>query len=236
MPHGKSQPMPLIVMPHGGPISVFDHRYFHSETQFFAANGYAVLRVNYRGSSGYSFLHKEAGKMQWGNMILEDIYRATQAVANRKDIAADKVCLVGMSYGGYAATMLTIKYPELYKCAVNIAGVSDVALYLNAHNMTKKQDVWAKEYIGDPVADYESLKSISPVYKIQGLKNPIFIIHGAKDSVVDIEHASRLKLMLDKHNKSYQYHIIEDGGHHLGDAKASIDLFVRVLTFLKTYI
>jgi dipeptidyl aminopeptidase/acylaminoacyl peptidase len=231
----KSQ-LPLIVMPHGGPIGVFDNRYFDPTTQFLAANGYAVLRVNFRGSSGHTSELLQAGKKQWGDLMLEDIYQVTKSVITRSDINANKVCVMGMSYGGYAASMLTILHPQLYRCAVNIAGVSDLNLYLNAPDRTEKQKAWLKEQVGDSLADYEALKSISPVYLAEKLQHPILIMHGAKDNVVDVEHAYRLKLMLDKYNKSYAWHIFPEGTHNFGDTQTSTILFNKLIQFIEVNI
>ena len=234
LPTTKNFSFPLIVMPHGGPIGIFDHRYFDLTTQYLAANGYAVLRVNFRGSSGHSSELKEAGKRQWGKLMLEDIYQSTLNVASRLDINQNKICVFGMSYGGYAATMLAIKHPELYKCAVNVAGVSDINLYLNSAPRSDAQEKWLNEYVGDTVNNYDSLKTISPAYLIKELTRPILIIHGAKDEKVDIEHAFRLKLMLEKYNKPYSWYVFENGEHNLGDVKDQLILFNKVKNFVES--
>lgn len=237
LPAKKSKkPYPLIVLPHGGPIGVFDHRYFDLGTQYLAANGYAVLRVNYRGSSGHSSELKEAGKRQWGKLMLTDIYRSTLNVSERKDIDKKKICVFGMSYGGYAAAMLTIKHPATYQCAVDVAGISDINLYLNTPNRTDAQEKWLNEYVGDTLTQYDELKSVSPAYLADQLTRPILIIHGAKDMVVDVEHAYRFKLMLEKFNKPFSWHIFEQGEHNFGDSKASILLFSKVKAFIDSHL
>lgn len=227
---------PLIVLPHGGPIGVFDHRYFDPVTQFLAANGYAVLRVNFRGSSGYTAALKQAGKREWGGLMLVDIYEAASHVISRKDIAEDRVCIVGISYGGYAATMLAIKHPELFRCAVNIAGVSDLGLYLNSPYLSDQQDKWLKEQVGDSEKDYEVLKAISPVYLVEQLQRPILIMHGEKDRVVDIEHAYRLKLMLQKYQKPYLWRTFPNVGHHFEQVEDKVALFSAVRDYVAEYL
>jgi dipeptidyl aminopeptidase/acylaminoacyl peptidase len=228
----NSKPSPLIVIPHGGPIGVFDDRYFDLKTQYLAANGYAVLRVNFRGSNGHSTKLKEAGKRQWGKLMLEDIYQATLATVKRADVDLNRVCIFGLSYGGYAATMLTIEYPELFKCAVNVAGVSDVNLYLNNPKRSTAQEKWLNEYVGDTVGDYQGNKHISPVYRIRELNNPLLIIHGAKDETVDIEHAYRLKMMLEKYNKPFDWYIFPEGQHSFGNYEDQQLLFSKVKSFI----
>jgi len=234
LPKTNNKPAsPLIVMPHGGPIGVFDSRYFDAASQYLNASGFAVLRVNYRGSSGYSFELKEAGKREWGNLILKDIVAATNAVATRSEIDSDQICIMGMSYGGYAAAMLTIQHPEIFKCGVDVAGVSDVNLYLNSPYRTERQDIWLKEYVGDTVGEYDLNKKISPIYLVKDLKRPLLIMHGAKDDVVDVEHAFRLKLMLEKYHKPFEWKIFEEAGHSMETPEFSHALFNTAVDFIQ---
>ena len=233
LPSNKSKiPLPLIVYPHGGPIGIFDDHYFDATSQYLNNKGFAVLRVNYRGSSGYSLKLKNAGKRQWGELILEDIVEATNKVSKRADIDSNSICILGMSYGGYAATMLTIFHPEIFKCGVNIAGVSDVNLYLNSPYSSNKQDKWMKEYIGDTVAEYEINKAISPVYHVNKLVRPLLVIHGKKDKVVDVEHAFRLKLMLEKYEKKFEWKLFEEQGHSMNSPDAMLELMETSVDFI----
>jgi len=227
---------PLIVMPHGGPIGVHDNHYFNSIVQYLVANDYAVLQVNFRGSSGYSRELKEAGKKQWGKLMLEDIYQATMSVLKRNDINANRVCSFGMSYGGYAALMLTINHPEIYKCAANWAGVTDINLYLNGSKLSENQQKWLEEYVGNSSIEYQELMDVSPVYKVNELKNPVFIAHGKQDEIVDIEHAYRMKLMLDKYNKTYKWFIDEKGEHSFGSLEQKQTFFMHLRDFLNQHL
>ncbi len=223
---------PLIVMPHGGPIGIFDHRYFDLLTQYLATNGYAVLRVNFRGSSGQTKALKEAGKKQWGNKMLSDIHLATLKVSTLKEIDQRKICIFGISYGGYAAAMLTILHPKTYRCAVDVAGVSDLNLYLNAPNRSHLQEKWILEQIGDPVTEYDALKIISPAYLTNKLERPILIMHGTKDEVVDIEHAYRMKLMLEKHKKTFEWQIFSEEKHGFTKIESTVKLFSKAIKFI----
>lgn len=229
--HNKRSP--LLVMPHGGPIGVFDSRYFDLYTQYFAQQGFAVLRVNFRGSSGYTQALRDAGAKQFGDLILKDIYKATQEVAQRQDIDENKMCALGFSYGGYASTMLTVNYPDTYRCGVNVAGVSDINLYLNSSTVTKRQDTWLKKNIGDSLADYEKLKNQSPVYLAEKFTRPIYIIHGELDETVNVEHAYRLKAVLEKYHKPYKWKIYPEMDHSFVSQEINVDLFSEVIQFLK---
>lgn len=227
---------PLVVLPHGGPTGVFDHPYFDLVTQFLAENDYAVLRVNFRGSGGYTPELKKAGKRQWGNLMLADIQQAALQVMSREDIDSDRACVMGMSYGGYAATMVAMNYPNTYRCAINISGVSDINLSLNSSDLTESEDAWLKDNVGNSVDDYDALKSISPVYQVEKLRRPILIIHGAEDNVVDVEHAFRLKLMLEKHGKPFTWHLIPEGKHSMFSPAELIEVFTPVMKFLKRHL
>lgn len=232
----KQANWPLIIMPHGGPIDVFDNRYYNPITQLLVANGFAVLQVNFRGSSGYSVELRDAGKKQFGGLMLADIYQSAVQVMARADIDESNVCTFGMSYGGYAAMMLPINHPDKFKCAISFAGVSDVNLILNRTSMSVKQQKWMKEYIGDSATEYEQLKAISPVYLADKIPVPTLIAHGVKDDVVDIEHAYRMKLMLEKHNKAFEWLIDPEGTHSFGTPEQADKFFEAFLIFLNAHL
>lgn len=232
LPKQSNQPAPLIVMPHGGPFGIFDDQYFDLPTQYFVHNGYAVLRVNFRGSGGYSEEFIDAGKKEFGGKMLTDIIAVTNLVAQRAEINADKICASGGSYGGYASTMLILKEPNIYKCAVNLAGISDMGLFLNAPTWTKKQRRWGRLYIGNTKLEYDALKAISPLYMAEQFTRPIFIVHGVKDEVVDIEQAKRLIHALDYYGKDFKWATYPDMGHNFTDSKEASEVYFEILTFI----
>lgn len=232
----SSDKAPLVVMPHGGPIGVFDSHYFDAGTRFLNEQGYAVLRVNYRGSGGYSKDFIDAGKKQFGVGILKDIVNATNDVLKRDDIDASSVCIAGMSYGGYAATMLTLQHPDIFKCGATVAGVSDVYLTANNTRLSNRQFEWVKEHIGDADTEKEHLLSISPVYLTENLSRPLLVVHGTKDKIVDIEHAYRLKYVLDKNQKDYEWLELENSGHQFEHESDLIQVFETLATFLAKHL
>jgi dipeptidyl aminopeptidase/acylaminoacyl peptidase len=234
LPEGATDnsPAPLILMPHGGPFDVFDTPYFDPITQFFAANGYAVLRVNFQGSGGYGLAHRDAGKKQWGKNMLLEIFAATQKVQALAYINAKNTCVVGMSYGGYASLMLALKHPDLFACAVSIAGVTDVNLFLKGAYINTSQQRWLKEYVGDPYDDYDELYAISPLYQIEQLRVPLLLIHGAKDERVSVEHAFRLKLIMEQTDVAFEWELFEEADHHFAEDDQRVRLFQRVLSYV----
>lgn len=224
---------PLIVMPHGGPIGIFDSPYFDHYTQLFNARGYAVLRVNFRGSGGRSQALREAGKHQWGGLMLKDIHAATTHVLQRTDLDKSRVCLFGMSYGGYAAATLLINHPDVYQCAVAVAGVYDLNLHLQSANLSEQQDRWSKEYIGNYQTEYDALKLISPVFLAHKLQKPLLLLHGDQDEVVDIEQSARMKFSLDKADKKVDFVVLEKIGHSLTSSEEAEQLLAPSLAFFR---
>lgn len=227
---------PLLLVPHGGPIGIFDHEFFNSMTQYFVANGYAVLRVNYRGSGGFGEEFEEAGKGEWGGLMLEDLSQVTSSITQRSDIDASRVCSVGMSYGGYASLMMAIQHPSIFNCVVSIAGVTDIPLFLNSPNPTQRQDIWLREYVGDGVDEYEVLRDISPLYKADELERPVYLIHGQEDEIVDVEHLHRMRLMLEKYGKTYEWYVYPEMKHAIEDVALKRELYASVLNFVSSNI
>jgi len=208
--------VPLIVMPHGGPIGVSDNRYFSGDVQWLAWNGYGVLQVNYRGSGGYGREFRSAGLREWGRGIEDDIETALEYVLNNEDVLdAGRVCTFGASYGGYSALMSVIDRPERYRCAASFAGVTDLTLLFNGsrfrHNAKLRDRLI--EMIGDPDVDMPELMEYSPVYQYQDVSRPVYLAHGSKDQVVDVEHSWRLRKMLTLADGAVELHVLDDVGH-----------------------
>ncbi|KAG0772875.1 hypothetical protein G6F22_015366 [Rhizopus arrhizus] len=118
IPHGRqARALPMVVLPHGGPIGVSDQGAYAAETQMLAAAGYAVLQVNFRGSSGYGRAHMQAARKQWGLSMQDDVTDATRWAIEQGVADKDRICIYGASYGAYAAMMGAVREPGLYQCA-----------------------------------------------------------------------------------------------------------------------
>lgn len=128
-----------------------------------------------------------------GKLMLKDIHASTIDVLEHKHIDKNNVCIFGASYGGYASNRLLLVYPEIYMCGINLSGFSDIPLSINNARHAQKTKEWLRHYIGNPEKDYEALKSQSPLYQMSTLSRPYFMIHGAKDTVVSVEHISVTK-------------------------------------------
>lgn len=226
---------PLIVIPHGGPISVRASRDYNSQVQYLASLGYAILRPNFRGSSGFGKKFKEAAKQQWGKLIEDDIDSATQAVIDSGLINKDKICIYGASYGGYSALISGIRRPDMYKCSASFVGVSDINLMLSNDFESSENDTlsWIKEYYGNPETNQQDLLLNSPVYQAHKLKVPVFLAHGMKDPIVDIEHFYRMKAELKRNGNPASTLILEDEKHGLKYLQSYVDLYSSLDTFFR---
>ena len=198
LPPGEG-PHPLIVMPHGGPIGVTDLMHFDRDVQFLASLGYAVLQVNFRGSDGYGRAFREAGWHQFGRGIEDDIDAALQAALARFPLDPARMCTLGGSYGGYSALYSTIRWPDRFRCAVSISGVSDRILFFTASDgaRTAQGRAYMERLLGNPRTELDTMKQTSPLYEYARLTVPVMLAHGEEDERVDIEHTRRLVRMLD---------------------------------------
>lgn len=232
LPSQKSKSsFPLIVLPHGGPHSR-DYWLYDWETQLFANRGYAVLQINFRGSSGYGESFQAKGYGKWGAEIQDDITDATNFVLKRDDIDPERVCIYGSSFGGYAALMGGIREPELYKCVIGSMGVYDLPLMKEKGNIAKFL-INGQAYLNYSVGtEEEDLRSRSPSYNAEKLKANLMLIHGAKDSQVPIEQAESLMEALDEVGKTYEWLKIANEGHGFNEIENRNKVYVKILSFL----
>lgn len=229
---------PLIVIPHGGPIGVRDYAYNDSVQHFLASQGFASLKVNYRGSGGYGKHFKESGKQQWGKKIESDINEMVDYSLKKYNLSANKICAMGSSYGGYSSVMLSILYPDRYKCAVSYAGVMDIPLMFSSsrYKFDTSVDEKMKEIVGDPNKNYEQLIKTSPLYITDKIKNPILLLHGDLDSRVYIEHSLRMKEIADLINIDINLTVLENEKHSLYYLNSNIVHIARSLNFIQKHL
>jgi dipeptidyl aminopeptidase/acylaminoacyl peptidase len=215
LPPGRpGKNLPLVVMPHGGPetrdVSGYDHW-----VQMFASRGYAVLQPNFRGSGGYGKRYTQVGYRQWGRLMQDDVSDGVKALIKDGTADANRVCIVGASYGGYAALAGGAFTPELYKCVVAVAGVSDIAQILKDEEHTgnpKLYEYW-KQWLGDPKTDMAEIKSISPVNFASKFTSPVLLIHGKADLIVRPGQSMVMKRALTEAGKSAELILVDFEGH-----------------------
>ena len=231
--------VPLVALPHGGPIGVNDDRYFSADVQWLTSNGYAVVQVNYRGSAGYGQDFKSAGLREWGRGIEDDIEAAVQQVIETyPEIDGTRVGIFGGSYGGYSALMSVARNPELFKCAASWAGVTDLTLLFTQTVATRSETMREiiTRYVGDPDIDIDEQTQYSPVYRYRDLVQPILLGHGVSDRVVDIEHSRRLQKMLQLSGADSELLEIPDVGHGFATIDEASVFYGRLIEFLDEHL
>ncbi|MDX1572015.1 MAG: S9 family peptidase, partial [Xanthomonadales bacterium] len=228
--------LPLIVNPHGGPWAR-DFWGFNPEHQFFASRGYAVLQMNFRGSTGYGRKHLTASYKQWGRNMQNDITDGVKWAIEEGIADPERVCIYGGSYGGYATMAGMVFTPELYKCGVNYVGVTDIALLFKT--MPDRWNLGAaqmKDRVGDPETEEEFLAEISPVNHVENIRAPVFIVHGRKDPRVSIRHADILRDEMEEHGKPYEWMVKNDEGHGFAKQENRIELYTAMAEFFDKHI
>jgi dipeptidyl aminopeptidase/acylaminoacyl peptidase len=231
LPKGRdASNLPLILMPHGGP-EARDTASYDWWAQFLADRGYAVVQPNYRGSTGYGEKFLNAGDGQWGLKMQDDLNDAVADLAAKGMIDPKRVCIVGASYGGYAALRGAQRDGSAFRCAVSYAGVADLngmirydGKFLNA-NASKAG--WQK------VAP--DLKDVSPINHAAMFSTPVLLMHGKKDLRVPVSQSRRMAERLKAAGKSFEYVEQPEGDHHF-TREADRTQFLQVLeSFLKKH-
>lgn len=212
--------LPLVVMPHGGP-SAYDDADFDWEAQYFANRGYLVLQPNFRGSAGYGAAFERAGYGEWGQKMQDDISDGVLALSAAGMADPGRVCIVGASYGGYAALAGGAFTPELYKCVAAIAPVSDVARMIRDEKAAHGRKHWVVDYwerlIGDPRAEADKLAQISPVNFADAFRAPVLLIHGRDDTTVPVSQSRIMESALKQAGKQVTLVEMKGEDHWLSD-------------------
>ena len=235
-----ASPGPAIILPHGGPWSR-DTYQFDIWTQFLANRGWTVLQLNFRGSTGYGEAFLKAGFKRWGLEMQDDITDGVQWLIANKIADPAKVCIVGASYGGYAALMGLSKTPELYRCGVSFAPVTDLQELVDDRSDRRYLDSelnekLAETHIGDWWSDRARLQQTSPVNLAGRFSKPLLLVHGVKDVVVPVKHSRNLvSEFKDAGFKDYTYLELETADHHLSRAEDRMAFFQALDVFLRKY-
>lgn len=226
-------PRPLIVLPHGGPAAR-DDLGFDWWASFYAANGYLVYQPNFRGSYGYGEMFRKAGDGQWGRKMQDDISEGVKELIKKEIVDASRVCIVGASYGGYAALAGATLTPELYACAVSVNGVSNLpALISSEYESVEKY--WTKR-IGSIFKDKDALAAVSPVRQVSGATPPIMLIESTDDVVVPTGQSILMRKALEEAKRSVVYLTLEGEDHWLSREKTRVEMLEKSLAFINEHI
>ena len=215
LPGKPAGPAPLIVLIHGGP-QARDYWGFDPEVQIFAAHGYAVFQPQFRGSTGFGKHFEESGYGQWGLAMQDDITAGVHWLIDQKIADPQRICIVGASYGGYAALWGLAKTPDLYKCGVSVAGPSDLGRML-ADRSDMSRNAIAREIVrhqlGDPSKMAAEMEAVSPVKHADRITAPLLLVYGKLDQRVPISHGRRMLDAMQDLHKDVQWIEFSDEGH-----------------------
>ena len=232
LPLRNSSPPPLVVLPHGGPFGIQDDGSFDREVQMLAANGFAVLRVNFRGSGGFGRAFEEAGYRQWGGRMQDDVVDATRWALASGKVDPARVCIWGSSYGGYAALVAAVQNSDLFRCAVDTAGLSDLALqwkWGDTHRSRYGRSFLDRSMGSDP----KDLYARSPVHFVDRIRIPLLVVHGVLDERVSFNHVRALRDALDKAKVPYEGYFPRNEMHGIDGDAHRLEYYQRVLDFLR---
>lgn len=237
IPRGSSgKDLPLIVNPHGGPIGPRDNWRFNWETQLLASRGYAVLNVNYRGSGGYGRAFRDAGHMQWGQNIQNDIIDATRWAIQEGYADKDRICIYGGSFGGYSALMAPIREPGLFKCAFGYVGVYDIEMMFNKGDIPRTGSglrYLRRTHGTDPKIWAEN----SPARRAAEVRIPVFLAAGARDDRAPPEQTELMAKALTQAGNPPEGMIIQSGEMHgFYDEQNRVKLYTEMLAFFDRHI
>jgi dipeptidyl aminopeptidase/acylaminoacyl peptidase len=225
---------PFIIMPHGGPY-VRDYWRYDPIVQFFTNQGYGVLRMNFRGSTGYGINHLLSGVKKISTLMISDIADGAKWAINNKLADSNNVFLYGHSYGGYAALESIIQYPDIYKGAVTIGAPTNIIKlidYLDDEERSFSYEFW-KTTIGNPDTENEFLKSISPIYNINKIHRPVFLFHGEKDEIVPVSQTEDFIDKAEDIDKKFEYKIIKDEDHSISENRNVEYILRKAIEFYK---
>lgn len=238
LPPGK-QPknLPAVIFPHGGPDQR-DMLGFDWMAQFMASRGYAVLQPNFRGSTGYGVQFRDAGFGEWGRAMQNDITDGVKKLIADGIVDPKRICIVGASYGGYAALAGATFTPDLYACAVSFAGVSDVEALLwtktGAYTDSSVAGYWQAR-IGDRM-DRATLRDRSPLRHVENVRAPILLVHADKDLTVPIEQSQAENAALSNSGRHVEFITLAGDSHYLELEQSRMQFLTHLERFLSTYI
>jgi len=235
LPPGKDpRNLPVILLPHGGPHA-YDKPEFDWWAQAFASRGYAVFQPNFRGSTNRGQAFIDAGYNQWGRKMQTDISDGLAELARRGIVDPKRACIVGGSYGGYAALAGVTLQQGLYRCAVSVAGVSDLKMMYAADNAAAgySESNWLelKRFLGDP----STYSDYSPRRHAAEADAPILLIHGKDDTRVDPKQSEVMADALKDAGKPYEFVVLDGEDHFLSRSATRNQMLSDTMAFVQKY-
>ncbi len=230
----NGEKVPVIVNPHGGPQGIRDSWGFNPEAQLFASRGYATLQVNFRISGGYGREFLESGFKEIGRKAMDDVEDGLKYVVEQGWVDKDKAAIYGGSHGGYAVLRGLTKTPDLYACGVDYVGVSNLFTFMNTIPAYWKpylkiiKEIWYDE---DVAEEKVIMEEVSPVFHIDKIKKPLFVVQGANDPRVNIDESDQIVEALRAKGQDVPYMVKYDEGHGFGKEENRIELYKAMMGF-----
>lgn len=231
--------VPLIVNPHGGPQGVRDSWGFNPEAQLFASRGYATLQVNFRVSGGYGKEFLRAGFKQVGRKAMDDVEDGIQYVIDQGWADKDNIAIYGASHGGYAVLRGLTKTPDLYKAGVDYVGVSNIFTLLNSipeYWKPYKEMLYQIWYNLEDTEEAAIAKEVSPLFHVDKIKAPLFVVQGANDPRVKIAEADQIVSALRAKGVDVPYMVKYDEGHGFHKEENQIEFYKAMLGFFRKHL
>lgn len=237
LPLGKpAKNLPVVINPHGGPWAR-DSWGFNPEVQFLANRGYAVLQMNFRGSTGYGRKWWEISFKKWGQEMQNDISDGVAWLIKEGIADPKKVAIYGGSYGGYATLAGITFTPDLYACAVDYVGVSNLFTFMKTIPPYWKPYLeMMYDMVGSPEKDSVMLHAYSPVFHVDKIKCPLFIAQGAKDPRVNKDESDQVVEALKKRGIKVEYMVKDNEGHGFHNEENRFDFYGAMEKFLAKYL
>jgi dipeptidyl aminopeptidase/acylaminoacyl peptidase len=226
----KPEKLPFVIYPHGGPWA-HDNWGFDNYVQFFANRGYGVFQPQFRGSTGLGVAHEEAGYGQWGYAIQDDISDGVQWLIDEGFADPERICIVGSSFGGYAAAAGLAKTPELYTCGISINGVMDLKQFVDSSR---------KQFFGNVNKAMWNSRSeaeeASPYHLAKNIRAPLLLIASEDDTVVPSKHSKRMYKKLKRNKQAVQYEVLPGGEHWRTNEKLELQKLALIEEFLARHL
>ena len=240
LPSGvESKNLPTVILPHGGPKGPRDTWGYRSIVQFLTSRGYAVMQPNFRASGGYGKAFMNAGDKEWGKLMQDDITWGVKYLINEGITDADKVAIMGISYGGYA-TLAGLAYtPDLYACGVDIVGPSN--LFTLMESIPPYWEAGRKrlyEMVGDPETEegQKLMRAASPLFSADKITKPLLVVQGANDPRVKKAEADQIVIALRENGHPVDYLLADDEGHGFRKPLNNMAMYAQVEKFLSKHI
>lgn len=230
--------LPVVINPHGGPWHR-DQWGYNPEVQFLANRGYAVLQMNFRGSTGYGKAFWEASFKQWGQNMQNDITDGVKWLIEQGIADSTRIAIYGASYGGYATLSGVAFTPELYACAIDYVGVSNLFTFMETIPPYWKPFLdMMHEMVGDPSIEKDSLmlRASSPVFHVDKIKAPLFIAQGANDPRVKKSESDQMVEALKKKGVEVQYLVKDNEGHGFRNEENKFEFYETMEKFLELHL